>query len=39
MPVVLSVGSRRADRGWLDRVRLGVVDYDRTLFLAGYDLI
>lgn len=23
--------------GWLDRVRLGVVDHDRTLYLATYD--
>ena len=23
--------------GWLDRVRLGIVDYDRTLYLAHYD--
>lgn len=23
--------------GWLDRVRLGLVDYDRVLYLAGYD--
>jgi hypothetical protein len=23
--------------GWLDRVRLGVVDHDRTLYLAAYD--
>lgn len=23
--------------GWLDRLRLGLVDYDRTLFLAGYN--
>ena len=23
---------------WLDRVRLGIVDYDRTLYLAAYDL-
>lgn len=24
-------------RGWLDRVRLGIVDYDRTIYLAKYD--
>jgi len=24
-------------RGWLDRVRVGVVDYDRRLYLAAYD--
>ena len=23
--------------GWLDRVRLGVVDHDRMLYLAAYD--
>ena len=23
--------------GWLDRIRLGIVDYDRTLYLAAYD--
>lgn len=23
---------------WLDRFRLGIVDYDRTLYLARYDL-
>lgn len=23
--------------GWLDRVRLGIVDYDRALYLAAYD--
>ena len=23
--------------GWLDRIRLGVVDYDRTLYLAAHD--
>ena len=23
--------------GWLDRVRLGIVDYDRTIFLSAYD--
>ena len=23
--------------GWLDRVRLGVVDHDCMLYLAGYD--
>jgi hypothetical protein len=23
--------------GWLERVRLGVVDHDRTLYLAAYD--
>ena len=24
--------------GWLDRIRLGIVDYDRTMYLAAYDL-
>lgn len=24
--------------GWLDRVRLAIVDYDQTLYLAPYDL-
>lgn len=24
-------------RGWLDQVRLGLVDYDRTLYLSRYD--
>lgn len=24
-------------RGWLDRLRLGLVDYDGTLFLSHYD--
>ena len=24
--------------GWLDRIRLGIVDYDRALYLAAYDL-
>lgn len=24
-------------RGWLDRVRLGVVDYDQTLYLSSYN--
>jgi hypothetical protein len=24
-------------QGWLDRVRLGLVDYDRRLYIAGYD--
>lgn len=24
-------------QGWLDRVRLGLVDYDQTLYLATYD--
>ena len=24
--------------GWLDRIRLGIVDHDRTLYLAAYDL-
>lgn len=24
-------------RGWLDRVRLGIIDYDWDLFLASYD--
>lgn len=23
--------------GWLDRVRIGIVDYDRTLFLSPYE--
>lgn len=23
--------------GWLDRVRLGIVDYDRALYLSAYD--
>ena len=23
--------------GWLDRVRLGLIEYDRQLFLAPYD--
>ncbi len=23
--------------GWLDRVRLGIVDYDQQLYLAEYD--
>jgi hypothetical protein len=23
--------------GWLDRVRIGITDYDRTLFLSAYD--
>ena len=23
--------------GWLDRVRVGIVDYDRLLFLSSYD--
>ncbi len=23
--------------GWLDRVRVGLVDHDREIFLAGYD--
>ena len=23
--------------GWLDRVRLGIIDYDRMLFLSPYD--
>jgi len=23
--------------GWLDRVRLGIIDYDRMLFLSAYD--
>lgn len=23
--------------GWLDRVRLAIVDYDQTLYLAPYD--
>jgi hypothetical protein len=23
--------------GWLDRIRLGIVDYDRELYLAPYD--
>jgi len=23
--------------GWLDRVRVGIVDYDRMLFLSSYD--
>ena len=24
--------------GWLDRIHLGIVDYDRTLYLAAYDV-
>jgi hypothetical protein len=24
-------------QGWLDRVRLGLVDYDGTLYLSAYD--
>ena len=24
--------------GWLDRIRLGIIDYDRKLYLAAYDL-
>ena len=24
--------------GWLDRMRLGIIDYDRTLYLAAYDM-
>jgi hypothetical protein len=24
-------------RGWLDRIRLGIVDHDRELYLAAYD--
>lgn len=24
-------------RGWLDQLRLGLVDYDRTLYLSRYD--
>jgi hypothetical protein len=23
--------------GWLDRLRIGIIDYDRLLFLAAYD--
>ena len=23
--------------GWLDRVRLGIIDYDRMLFMSAYD--
>lgn len=23
--------------GWLDRVRIGIIDYDRMLFLSAYD--
>ncbi len=23
--------------GWLDRVRIGIIDYDRRLFLSAYD--
>jgi len=23
--------------GWLDRIRLGLVDHDQTLYLAAYD--
>lgn len=26
-------------RGWLDRVRFGVVDYDRALYLASYNVV
>jgi len=24
-------------RGWLDRVRLGLIDYDQTLYLSSYN--
>jgi hypothetical protein len=24
-------------RGWLDRVRIGIVDHDQLLYLANYD--
>jgi predicted aspartyl protease len=24
-------------RGWLDRFRIGIVDHDQSLYLAGYD--
>jgi hypothetical protein len=23
--------------GWLDRLRIGIIDYDRMLFLSAYD--
>jgi hypothetical protein len=26
-------------RGWLDRIRLGLVDYDQTLYLASYNFV
>jgi hypothetical protein len=26
-----------ASRGWLDRIRFGLVDRDQTLYLAEYD--
>jgi hypothetical protein len=26
-------------RGWLERIRLGVVDYDRTLYLSSYNFV
>ena len=24
-------------KGWLDRVRIGIVDYDRLIYIARYD--
>jgi hypothetical protein len=24
--------------GWLDRLRIGIIDYDRVLFLSAYDM-
>jgi hypothetical protein len=28
---------RAVDIGWLDRVRLGLIDYDSRLYLSAYD--
>lgn len=25
--------------GWLDRLRVGIIDYDRLLFVSGYDML
>jgi len=33
-----TIDSEHSQNGWLNRIRLGLVDYDRHLFLAQYDL-
>jgi len=33
----VSPKKRVGRQGWLDRIRLGLVDYDRKLYAAGYD--